>query len=72
MLAVAGVTAIDTRPGAPTVNVAEPLNAPEAAVMVALPCPTDEARPLLLTVATEVEDELQVTEEVRVCLLLLL
>jgi hypothetical protein len=40
--------------------------------MVALPCPTDEARPLLLTVATEVEDELQVTEEVRVCLLLLL
>jgi hypothetical protein len=72
MLAVAGVTAIESSAGAPTVNAAEPLMAPEVAVMVALPCATDEASPALLMVATDVADELQVTDEVRFCVLLLL
>jgi hypothetical protein len=69
MLAAAGVTAIDTKAGGPTVNAAEPLIVPEVAVIVALPCATDKARPALLTVATVVEDELQVTDEVRLCVL---
>ena len=72
MLAVAGVTAIDTSAGGPTLSVAVPLIAPEVAAIVLLPCATDRASPALLMVATEVDDELQVAEEVRVCVLLLL
>ena len=66
MVAVAGVTAIDTRAGGPTVSVAEPLIVPDVAVTVALPCARDEARPALLMLATVVDDELQVAEVVRV------
>lgn len=69
MLAVAGVTAIDTSAGAPTVNTAVPLIVPDVAVIVVLPWARDEASPALLMLATAVEDELQVTDEVRVCLL---
>jgi hypothetical protein len=65
----AGVTAIDTRLGAVTVSVAEPLIAPEAAVMVAVPLPTEVAIPLVFTVATDVAVELQVPDVVRFCLL---
>jgi hypothetical protein len=69
MLAVAGVTAIDASAGAPTVNTAVPLIVPDVAVMVLLPCARDKPSPALLMLATAVEDELQVTDEVRVCLL---
>jgi hypothetical protein len=69
MLEAAGVTAIDTRAGGPTVNVAEPLIVPEVAVMVVLPWATDEASPALLTLATVADEELQVAVEVKVCVL---
>jgi hypothetical protein len=42
---------------------------PEVAVMVAVPTPVPVANPLLAMVATVAEDELQVTELVRVCVL---
>src|SRR3989304_1467614 len=44
-----------------TVRIVLPTVAPEVAVMVAVPPATAVARPLLLTVATSVFDELQVT-----------
>jgi hypothetical protein len=72
MLAVAGVTVIETSAGAPTVSVAVPLIVPEIAAIVVLPCATEVANPALLTAATAVEEELQVTDEVRVCVELLL
>jgi hypothetical protein len=71
MLAAAGASAIETKAGGPTLNAAVPVIAPEAAVMVVLPCATDEANPALLMPATAVEDELQVAKEVKFCVLLL-
>jgi hypothetical protein len=60
---------METRVAAVTVNAVEPLTEPEVAVMVADPVAALEARPLdplaLLTVATAVLEELQVTEVVR-------
>jgi hypothetical protein len=50
----AGVTAIETRTGWPTVSGAEPVIEPELAVMVALPILTPVARPPAAIVATEV------------------
>jgi hypothetical protein len=44
-----------------TVRVVLPAIVPKVAVMVAVPLATAVARPLLLTVATNVSDELQVT-----------
>jgi len=61
ILAVAGVTPIDERVAAVTVRVVLPEILPEAAVMIAEPAAMAVARPLPLTVATEVFDELQVT-----------
>ena len=61
MLGLAGVTAIEDRVAAVTVRVVFPEILPEVAVMVAVPAATAVARPLLLTVATDVLDELQVT-----------
>jgi hypothetical protein len=65
----AGVTSMETRVAAVTVNAVEPLTEPEVAVMVVEPIAALEARPLdplaLLTVATAVLEELQVTEVVR-------
>ena len=69
MLAVAGLTAIDTRAGGPTVSETDPLIDPEVAAIVVLPCARDDASPALLMLATAVDDELQVADEVRVCLL---
>ena len=68
----AGVIAIDTNDGCATVRVADPLIVPEAAVMVALPCPVPETRPELLTLATPADEELQFAEAVRFCVLPLL
>jgi hypothetical protein len=72
MLTIAGVTAIDTSAGAPTVSAAVPLIVPEVAVIVVLPWATDEASPALLMLATEVDEELHVADEVRLCVELLL
>ena len=63
--AFAGVIASDTSAAGPTVSVAEPLMLPEAAVIVVLPLPIEEATPELLTLATLEDDELQFTEPVR-------
>ena len=62
---LAGVTAIDTKAGAVTVRFADPVIKPDVARMVAVPCATVAASPVLLTVAMPVADELQVTVLVR-------
>jgi hypothetical protein len=49
--------------------VADPEIDPEVAVMVALPMPLPLASPVLGTLATVVEDELQLTLLVRSCVL---
>jgi hypothetical protein len=61
MLGLAGVTIMEDRVAGVTVKVVLPEIVPEAAVMVEVPGARAVARPLLLTVATEVLDELQVT-----------
>ena len=63
--AVAGVTEIEVNTAAVTVKVAEPPIVPDLAVIVAVPWATLVARPMLLTVATVVFDELQVAVVVR-------
>ena len=68
-----GVTEIDASTAAVTVNVAEPLIVPEVAMIVALPGVTLVASPVwVLTVATEVFDEVQVAVVVRFCVVPLL
>jgi hypothetical protein len=66
---VYGVIARDTSTAWVTVSVAEPEMPPEVAVIVLEPVATDAASPLepaaLLTVATPVLEELQVTVVVR-------
>lgn len=62
MLGFAGVTATETNVAAVIVSEAGPLIEPEVAVSVAVPVPTAVTSPLVLTVATEFEDELQVSE----------
>ena len=63
--ALAGVTAIDTKAGAVTVRVVDPLIAPNVAWMVVLPTATLDARPALVIVAVAMFVEVQVTEFVR-------
>ncbi len=63
--AVPGVTAMELNTAAVTVNVADPLIVPDVAVIVAVPCAMLVASPPLLTVATEVADEVQVALLVR-------
>jgi len=63
----AGVTAMDTRTGCPTLSVAEAVMEPEVAVMVALPTPAPVAKPPVAMMATVVGDELQFTALVRFC-----
>jgi hypothetical protein len=63
--AVGGVTEIEVRTAAVTVSVAEPLMVPDLAVIVAAPAVTPVASPVLLTVATDVFDEVQVAVFVR-------
>ena len=58
---MAGVTDMEERVAEVAVRVVLPEIIPEVAVMVALPAATAVARPLLLTIATAVFDELQVT-----------
>lgn len=64
---MAGVTAIDTSTGCPTLSVANPLIEPDVAMMVALPTPAPVAKPLVAMLATVVGDELQLTVLLRFC-----
>jgi hypothetical protein len=57
---------MEVNTAAVTVSVAEPLTVPDAAVMVAVPWATLVASPLLLTVAADVAEEVQVAVLVRV------
>src|ERR1700733_10357251 len=62
-----GVTAIDCRVAAVTVRVVEPLIAPDVAVMVEVPTAAALARPPVLIVAMVVVPEVQVTVDVKFC-----
>jgi hypothetical protein len=55
-----------------TASVAELLTVPEVAVIVAVPCAMLVANPPLLTVATELFDDVHVAVLVRVCVVPLL
>jgi hypothetical protein len=70
--AVVGVTAIEVKTAAVTVNVAEPLIVPDLAVTVVLPCATLVASPPLLMVAIDLAEEVQVAVVVRFCVVPLL
>jgi len=61
MLGLAGVTEMEDRVAEVTVRVVLPGIPAEVAVIVVVPAATAVARPLLLTLATDVLDELQVT-----------
>jgi hypothetical protein len=69
MLGSAGATSIETSTAELTVRSVLPETPPSVAVIVVSPAPMEVASPLepgvLLTVATAVFDELQVTSEVR-------
>ena len=67
--AEAGRTAIETRSGAVTVRMAEPLMEPAVATIMALPGPPPMAKPLLVTGATVESEELQVTVFSKGCVL---
>ncbi len=71
MLALLGVTAIDTSVADVTVSGVDPEMLPSVAVMVVDPWAADEARPFdpltLLMVAVAGTDEPQVTAVVRFC-----
>jgi hypothetical protein len=58
---LAGIKDIEERVAEVTVTVVFPEILPEAAEMIAVPGATAVARPLLLTIATAVFDERQVT-----------
>ena len=68
----AGVTEMEFRVGAVTVNFVVPLMLPDLAVMVEVPAAMPVASPAVLTAATEVEDELHVALLVRFCVVPLL
>jgi hypothetical protein len=60
METLVGVTAIEVNTAAVTVSVAEPLIVPDVAVIVAVPGAMLVANPVLLTVATEGDEDFQV------------
>src|ERR1700733_7231650 len=63
----AGVTAIDCNVAAVTVSKVEPLIEDDVALIVEVPTPVPVARPAALIVAIEVMPEVQVTVDVRFC-----
>jgi hypothetical protein len=65
MVCTDGLTAIETRCAATTVNVEVSLKLPAVAVIVVCPAATVVARPVLLTVATELAEDVHVTPDVR-------
>jgi hypothetical protein len=70
--ALPGLIAIDVKTGAVTVIATELLIAPVEAVMVVAPWAMPVANPPLLTVATEIADEVHWTVPLRFCVLPLL
>lgn len=69
IVAVGGVSAIDTSVAAVTVSIVVPLTAPEVAVMLAVPIPTLSASPLLLIVAVDSVSDDHVAVLVKFCVL---
>jgi hypothetical protein len=67
MLWLTGETAIDVRFAEFTVKLVVPVLLPSAAVIVAEPDATDVAKPAELIVATDVDEELHVTDAVIFC-----
>jgi len=71
ILGLAGVTAMDTSVAVVTVNVVLPVIAPNVAVMVVMPADNEVASPLepaaLLIVAIAGAEDVQVTDDVRSC-----
>jgi hypothetical protein len=65
IVAVAGLSVSEVRCAFTTVTVVESLSAPTVAVIVVVPAPTREARPVLSMVATDAVEELQVTPAER-------
>ena len=61
MLGAVGVTAMEDRVAGVTVRVVLPEILPKVAVMVVVPAETAVARPLILTVATDMLEEVQPT-----------
>jgi hypothetical protein len=74
MLGSVGITAIDTSVAAVTVSVVKPDMLPEPAVIVEVPGTVVVASPCepfaLLMVATDVDDEIHVTDIVKSCVVL--
>jgi hypothetical protein len=70
--ALVGLTDSPTRSGGVTWRVAEPEIVPDTALMIADPCPVLVANPPLLIDATKGDDEVQPTDLVRFCVVLLL
>ena len=68
MEALCGVTASDASTAEVTVTIVEPDTEPDAAEIVVWPRPAAVARPAVI-VATLADEELQVTVEVRFCVL---
>ena len=66
----AGVTAMDCNVAAVTVSTVEPVTPPELALIVLVPTPAPVANPPATMVATELGDDVHVTEPVRFCVLL--
>jgi len=66
----AGVTEIETSVAAVTVSTAEPATDPDIALIVLVPVPTAVATPPAVIAAVPVVPDVQVTEEVRFCVLL--
>lgn len=66
---IAGVTAIETKDGAVTVSLVEPLTVPTDAEIVLFPAPRLAATPPFAIVATFPALELQAAEPVRSCVL---
>lgn len=64
----AGVTAIELSFGV-TVSLVDPFTDPEVAVIVLFPGATPVTKPLALTVANAVDEEVQVAEFVKFCVL---
>jgi hypothetical protein len=67
--ALPGLTAIDTRTGAVTPKLADPLIDPEVAVIVVLPGVTLVAYPAAPIVATAETDDAQLADCVKSCVL---
>jgi hypothetical protein len=70
MLGLVGVTAMETSFAGVTVNVVDPDILPDVPVIVVEPAVAEVASPAPLMAATDVADELQVTDCVRSCVVL--